>query len=392
MVPRASKFFWEKTVDQVCHEYFYIRHLYEIRNRQPFVNAPMHELFIESTNVCNLKCLHCIQRKKTRRPTEIELDIVEKILDDVMFYKPFTTFQGQGEPMMDQRLPQLYRMCTERGIPSMLVTNGTLMTEERAVSLLESGLQFVVWSIPGGTQEVYEKIQVGAKYPVLLENLVRFLRIQREMGKEHVRVRTLYVDTGHEKDRARYQELFNRLPIDKVTVQKYFNYYGDDEWSHMSGQGTLDNTKEPGLSLVRNCKKPWSFCTVRSEGNISACITDYDAKCVVGDLHDQRIFDIWNGERYQAMRKAVLAGDFESVPGMKETCARCGNPEGFHPLHNQSWQQLFGDQVKAMFDRGHVEAWLSNPEELASKWKYLEEHGDEWIEEVLSYQPDSSSE
>jgi MoaA/NifB/PqqE/SkfB family radical SAM enzyme len=387
MIPRSTKFFWEKTVESIRQEYFYIRHLYEIRKRQPFVNAPMHELFVESTNVCNLKCLHCIQRKKTRVPRELEIEIVKQILDDVAFYRPFTTFQGQGEPLMDKRLPELYRMCTEREIPTMLVTNGTLLNEERAEALLEAGLQFVVWSIPGGTRKVYEKIQFGANYETLLNNLVNFLKIQRRMGKEHVRVRTLYVDTGHEKDRARYVEMFNKLPIDKVTVQKYFNWYGDDAWSQISGKGTLDNTKEPGLSLVKNCKKPWAFCTIRAEGTVSACITDYDAKCIVGDLHHERVFDVWNGEQYQHMRRSLLAGQFD-VPGMKETCARCGNPEEFHPVKTQSWQELWADQTESMFQRGHVEAWLSNPDELADKWKYLEEHGDEWIEQVLSVESD----
>lgn len=376
------KKFSEKTTDQIRHEYFYMKHLYEIRQRNPIVNAPPHELFIESTNVCNLNCLHCIQRKKTRPPRELEIEIIEQILDDMAPFKPFTTFQGQGEPLMDKRLPQLYQMCTDRKIPTMLVTNGTLLNKEMAAKLLQAGLQFIVWSIPGGTKKVYEKMETGAKFSTILRNIVGFLRVQKELGYEHVRVRTLYVDTGHEEDKKRYVEMYNKLPIDKVTVQKYFNYYGDDEWSQISGQGTFDNSNEPHLSVVKNCKKPWAFCTVRAEGTVTACITDYNAKCVVGDLHEQRILDIWNGEKYQAMRTALLAGDLDSVPGMANTCKRCGNPEEFHPLRSKSWQEIFADDVSAMFERGHVEAWLSNQEELAPKWSYLADHGDEWIERM----------
>src|SRR5687768_12086961 len=112
---------------------------------------PLRLLFWESTAGCNLACLHCrrldVHRcmSKDDMTTEESLAMIGSLPETG---KPIFVFSG-GEPLMRPDLFTLAREARRVGLPTALATNGTLMNEGIADSIVDAGFQRVSISFDG---------------------------------------------------------------------------------------------------------------------------------------------------------------------------------------------------------------------------------------------------
>jgi len=68
----------------------------------------------------------------------------------------------------------------------------------------------------------------------------------------------------------------------------------------------------PGWGDVPICPSPWTEMFIQADGKVRACCFSPE---VLGDLHDQTLPEIWNGPRYQSLRRRILARDYSACPG-----------------------------------------------------------------------------
>ncbi len=150
--------------------------------------APLR-LWIEPTDVCNLRCVMCPQ--STERPFAkgyMEFDLFRKIVDEAKGFVYDVNLHHRGESTIHPRLPDMVRYAKDAGIYTRLHSNATLLDEGRATALIENGLDLISFSFDGYDRESYEKVRVKAKFDRTLGNIVRFLEVKRRLGK-----RTPYV-------------------------------------------------------------------------------------------------------------------------------------------------------------------------------------------------------
>ena len=102
------------------------------------------------TRACNLNCLHCYARAVDRsREKELSFEQGLSLIDDLAaFGVPVILFSG-GEPLTRPDLAQLAGYAVKKGIRSVISTNGTLLTKDKAKELREIGLSYVGVSLDG---------------------------------------------------------------------------------------------------------------------------------------------------------------------------------------------------------------------------------------------------
>ena len=66
------------------------------------------------------------------------------------------------------------------------------------------------------------------------------------------------------------------------------------------------------------CALLWYMLAINSNGKVSVCNVDWNYSGVVGNIHEQNIKDIWNGERIKTVRKAQLKGVWDHPQVCKE--------------------------------------------------------------------------
>jgi radical SAM protein with 4Fe4S-binding SPASM domain len=102
------------------------------------------------TRRCNLACIHCYARADDAA-TDPELTPEEgrALIDDLAgFGVPVLLFSG-GEPLLHPELPALARHAADRGLRTVLSTNGTLIDGARAATLRELGFGYIGISLDG---------------------------------------------------------------------------------------------------------------------------------------------------------------------------------------------------------------------------------------------------
>jgi heme b synthase len=101
--------------------------------------------------------MHC-RAAATRGPYEGELDTVEayRLLDQIAEVgKPIVILTG-GEPLLRPDIFDVAAYGTDKGLRMVMAPNGTLVTEETAKRLVDSGIKRISISLDGSTKERHD--------------------------------------------------------------------------------------------------------------------------------------------------------------------------------------------------------------------------------------------
>ncbi len=267
---------------------------------------------IESTNICNAKCVFCPRDEMHRRQGVMEMGLYRKIVDEcVDLGIEHVRMHNYGEPFIDRQLVEKVRYAKSRGVPQVgMISNGSLITEEVARGMIESGLDAINVSVDASGREVFERTRVGLKYDKVIANIERLLRLRAELGRIRPKLILSFVRQSDSEDERAFIEHW-KSRVDKVHVTDLHN------WA-----GTLHTRSDVNFP----CYRPWLTFTALWDGRVALCCADFDGREILGDLRSSTIRDIWNSEPYLRVRRAHLQS------GGPEICRSCDLPKKDSPL------------------------------------------------------------
>ena len=121
------------------------------------------KIYLEPTNRCNIDCRTCIRQGWETELGKMSLVTFERILESVARISPRPTifFGGLGEPLFHQQIIDMVARVVSLGARAELITNGTLLDENRSKELIAAGLDTLWVSIDGATPESYADVRLG---------------------------------------------------------------------------------------------------------------------------------------------------------------------------------------------------------------------------------------
>lgn len=122
----------------------------QIKYHQHHVKSNKPTVVWNMTKQCNLKCIHCYANA-TNKPKNDELSTDEgkDFLEDIAKYGcPVVLFSG-GEPLLRKDIFELIEYADSLGIRPVISTNGTLITEEFAISVKKAKVKYIGVSLDG---------------------------------------------------------------------------------------------------------------------------------------------------------------------------------------------------------------------------------------------------
>ena len=127
----------------------------------------------EPTTSCNLRCPECPSGlRQFSRPTGmLQNDFFKRTIDDIHKELLYLIFYFQGEPFLNPDFLDMIKYASDKKIYTATSTNAHYLTDDVAKKTVESGLDRLIISIDGTTQDVYQQYQVAAN-PVLLVNIL----------------------------------------------------------------------------------------------------------------------------------------------------------------------------------------------------------------------------
>lgn len=283
---------------------------------------------IEPTTSCNLRCPECPSGKREfSRPTGmLQFNFFLNVIDQLKNELVYLTFYFQGEPYLNPSFLDMVAHASAKGIYTSTSTNAHYLTKENAEETVKSGLDRLIISIDGTTQDTYKSYRVGGSLEKVIEGAKNIVEAKRKYKSTtpHVIFQFLVVKQNeHQVDEVK--RLAEEIGVDEVkfkTAQVYDYKNGNDLIPHSEKYSrykqNLNGTYDLKNRMYNHCWRLWHSSVITWNGTIVPCCFDKDASHPVGELQNDSFKKIWNGKSYNRFRKAVLNSRKEI-----EICKNC---------------------------------------------------------------------
>lgn len=273
-------------------------------------------LSIEPTTACNLGCPECPSGlKQFSRPTgKLKTDVHQRMLEQVSKNVFYINYYFQGEPFLHPQFLDLIKDAKKKKIYTATSTNAHFIDQNKAEEIVKSGLDRLIISIDGLTQQTYESYRVHGKLDKVLAGTKHIVAAKKRLNSQtpHLIFQFLAVKANeHEIEEVKL--LGKEMGIEEVRIKtaQVYNYkHGNPLIPTNEKYARYKLNKDGTYSLKwktgNHCWRMWSSCVLTWDAKVVPCCFDKDAQHQLGSLEEKSFKLIWNSKRYQNFRKAVL--------------------------------------------------------------------------------------
>lgn len=279
---------------------------------------------IELTNYCNGRCWFCPTHKTTRQKGHMEFSLFRKIIDEI---KPFSkriksiALYMDGEPTLHPRLIDCLRYASRTGIKRMYISSNmeyfdAELTDKIFTAGLGETLHHVICSLDSASENGYKQNRIGVDFKKAVRN-------------------TLYLFNQRNNKKSLYPLIFARMLVSELTadqVENFKRFWRDKADKVLCAKmhnwgGAIENKT---LRLFKkdleftSCYFPFSQCAIQFDGAIRLCCVDYNGSVIMGNIRDEKIQNIWRGDKIDQIRRGHIKQDFDNIPNI---CSGCSYPQ-----------------------------------------------------------------
>ncbi|MBO5908930.1 MAG: radical SAM protein [Clostridia bacterium] len=272
-----------------------------------------NKVYVEITNICNMKCSFCHGHK--RAPRRMSREEFSLVLDKLVGKTKFIYYHLMGEPLTHPELAEFLKMAAESGYKSIITTNGTLL-KKHGDELLNAGLHKVnisLHSFEDGSDDNYREyvksLSDFAKNAARVGTIVVFRLWNRgfDGGRNEQAMRLL-----RENIEGEWVENTRGIRIcDKVYLEWGERFEWPDECAEVKGERFFCYGLKDQFGIL-------------SDGTVVPCCLDSDGVISLGNIFNQDIKSILNSERAENIVKGFRCG-----VASEDLCKRCGYAQRF---------------------------------------------------------------
>jgi len=187
---------------------------------------------IEPTTSCNLRCPECPSglRSFTRPTGMLKEDFYKNIIDELHRQLMYLIFYFQGEPYLNPQFLEMVKYASDKKIYTATSTNAHYLNDENAKQTIESGLDRLIISIDGTTQETYSSYRIGGKLEKVLEGAKNVVKWKKELKSKtpHIIFQFLVVKPN-EHQIEEVKKLGKEIGVDEVRLKtaQVYDYEND---------------------------------------------------------------------------------------------------------------------------------------------------------------------
>jgi len=272
----------------------------------------------EPTTACNLRCPECPSglRAFTRPTGNMKEDFFKDTIDEIYKDLLYLIFYFQGEPYINPKFLDMVKYAHDKGIYTITSTNAHFLNDENARKTIESGLDRIIISVDGTTQETYESYRKEGKLDNVLAGARNIVKWKKKLNSKtpHTIFQFLVVKPNEHQIPDIYK-LAEEIGIDEVklkTAQIYDFEQGNpliptiEQYSRYKEES--DGSYSIKNELLNHCWKLWHACVVTWDGLVVPCCFDKDAIHRLGDLKKTSFKEVWHNDNYQSFRATLLKG------------------------------------------------------------------------------------
>jgi radical SAM protein with 4Fe4S-binding SPASM domain len=301
--------------------------------KEAFLFGYPYWLVIDPCNYCTLHCPFCPtgQGRQVRTKGKLSFTDFKDIIDKLGPYLIHIDLVNWGEPLLNEQIFDMAKYAKQYHSDIKIDTNLNHLDEDGAKRLVLSGLDKIVVSIDGLTEETYSKYRVGGNFQLAMNNLKLIIKKRKElkMTKPYITWQFL-VFRHNEHEIKQVIRMGKKLGVNHVGISNAF--IGDREWIPLNPNYSNYNIKEISsneltsehFKLIQEsfCSWPWEAIAINPNGSVSSCCSVEEEKDDFGNIFDQPFEELWNDEKYQMAREYIRNRN-QNITSDKNICAGC---------------------------------------------------------------------
>ena len=259
---------------------------------------------IETINACNARCIMCTINEWTGNSSQIMSDkLFDKFVQEVSSFSDWIEIiclNRDGEPTLDKNIAQKVKKLKDVGIKKVrFVTNGQNLDQALAKSVLEAGVDEIMFSIDSIEKDIYESIRIKLDFDKVMNNTLNYIELRDKINpNSQVTIRMVELEQNINM-KWKWLEFWKSKVSqkqDRVYTMPMHN------WGNQLGE----DIDKVAYYSTRACISPFSSLSIHSDGKVGICAADYNTKTNMGDFSIQSIKEIWQSKQFKDVREAHL--------------------------------------------------------------------------------------
>lgn len=340
------------------------------------------------TRQCNLDCRHCYLDAKDPHPDELTLKEGKELIDDLSKMEvPMLIFTG-GEPLASDKFFDYAYYAQQKGVRTVISTNGTLITSETASKLKDAGIRYAGVSLDGAKPETHDNFRgIEGSFKQAIDGIknankegiktgVR-LTLHQENWREVPDLLQLALDLDidrfciyHLVPTGRGQEIID-MDINLEQRKQVLDYLYNKAIelrdrdieilttdSPMDGVYILERMKQQGadperiqeieelLELSGGCSIGSKVANIDHLGNINPCHFAPHKK--IGNIKEKKLSEIWNEQPTQ-----LLCSLRQKQDKLQGKCGECKYKNLCGGCRQKAWHKnnsFFAEDPECLYD------------------------------------------
>lgn len=272
---------------------------------------------IEPTTSCNLRCPQCPSglRSFSRPIGMLNVETFKSTIDALYKTTGYVTLYFQGEPYLNKHFLEMVKYASDKQVYSATSTNAHYLTKENALETAKSGLDRLIISIDGTSQDTYGKYRIGGQLEKVLEGTKNMMEAKKQLKTKTPHVIWQFIVFSHNEHQLEdIKQLAKDYQVDELAIksaQIYDYETGNDmipQNEAYSRYAKQDDSAAFKNKLLNHCWRLWNSCVITWDGRVVPCCFDKDAEYKMGNVLEHDFNLIWKNDQYKAFRRQILKG------------------------------------------------------------------------------------
>lgn len=297
------------------------------------VSGMPYKYFIDPINICNLRCPLCPTGKGVlARPRgRLKLEDLKRIVDEIAPFAYRIELYNWGEPFLHPDIFEMIEYIGQYRISTGLSSNLNHMNPQMAEKLVNSGLNQILVSIDGATQQSYEIYRRNGKLDVVLKNLELIINTKIKFHRSNpFIIWRMLVGRHNEHEVEIVRKKAKEIGVDSFTTGSLYVNTNDPEqieqWVPLNPKYNPYSKKDHSIENTWDCNDLWESMVINWDGGIAPCCWLHDSQFDFGNVSTETIREVWHSATYESARRVILGRGRKN--DIRTICHRClGHPD-----------------------------------------------------------------
>ena len=270
------------------------------------------KIYVEITNICNLKCKFCPET--SRRLQFMTIENFEEIVKRICKFTNIICLHVKGEPLLHNNLEDILKILEKYNLKANITTNGTLLKDKLLIIEKTKAVRQINISLHSSTQnellskqylkDIFESVEK-------MQNVIVSYRLwnlktikENDINNEIIQEISNYYNIENLKEQLSQKEFF------KIRDNIFINQDTEFIWPNIENKSIIEKGR---------CLALKEQIAILVDGTVVPCCLDNNGDIFLGNILEETLEEILSKHKTIEIKK-----NFENQVITCKLCKTCG--------------------------------------------------------------------